>query len=288
MTGYEVISLVKTKLDILYYPVIAIIEIVLILIVAALAIRLGKFFIDKLFDKQADFKYKLDDKRIATTRSMTKSIYRYAIYILAAVAILSKLTSAFNLGSIMTAAGIGGLAFGFGAQSLIKDVIAGFFIIMENQYAVGDLITIEGLTGTVEGMELRVTKLRSYDGDLYVIPNGEIKKITNHVRGDKAVLVDIPVAYSSNIDEVMKILEGICEEIPGKFDTLIENPQVLGITKMGGENMIIRIAAKAVANEHWAIERHIRMLTKERFEKAGINFIDKYNLSGDTKGGQDL
>jgi len=287
MLGSEIISNIKSKLDIMYDPVMAIIQIIIILIFASICIKIGTFLIGKFFEKQKNFKYKLDDKRLATVGSMTKSIYRYTIYILAGVAILTKLTSAFNLGSVLTAAGIGGLALGFGAQSLIKDVISGFFIIMENQYAVGDLITIDSLTGTVEGMELRVTKLRSFDGDLYIIPNGEIKKIINHVRGDKAVLVDIPVAYSANLDTVLAILEKVCEDVSKQYDTLLEKPTVMGITKMGGENMNIRIMAKAVANEQWAIERQIRKLTKEEFDKAEISFVDRLNITGLTKGGSE-
>jgi len=285
MTGAELIAYLKTKLDILYYPLIAILQIVIILVIASVAIKLGNFIINKFFKKQMEFKYKLDEKRLATIHSMTKSIYRYAIYILAGVAILAKVTSAFNLGSVMTAAGIGGLAIGFGAQSLIKDIISGFFIIMENQFAVGDLITIENLTGTVEGMELRVTKLRSFDGDLYIIPNGEIKKITNHVRGDKTVMVDLPVAYSSDINAVLNILNKICDRVAGEFDTLVEKPQVMGITKMTEENMSVRIIAKAIANEHWPIERYIRKLAKEQFEKEGIRFADKYMIYEEKEGG---
>jgi len=283
MTVSEMFSFIRTKLDFLYDPLMGILEIFFILILSAICINFGRFIINKVFDKQMEFKYKLDEKRLATVRSMTKSVYRYAIYILAGVAILTKLTGVFNLGSVMTAAGIGGLAIGFGAQSLIKDVISGFFIIMENQFAVGDLITIDNFSGTVEGMELRVTKLRNFNGDLYIIPNGDIKKITNHVRGDKAVLVDIPVAYSSDLDAALNILEKVCNDVSGKFDTLIDMPTVLGITEMGKESMIVRIVAKAVANEQWAIERYIRKLTKEQFDKAGIKFVDKFKISSDTK-----
>lgn len=284
MKSSEFIAFLRAKLDILYEPLMAIFQIIVILIIASFAIKLGNLIINKIFSKQKDFKYKLDEKRIATIHSMTKSIYRYSIYILAGVAILAKITSAFNLGSVMTAAGIGGLAIGFGAQSLIKDVISGFFIIMENQFAVGDLITIDTLTGTVEGMELRVTKLRSFDGDLYIVPNGEIKKITNHVRGDKTVLVDIPIAYSSDINQVLNILNKICDRVTAEFDTLVENPEVMGITKMTEDNLIVRIVGKSIANEHWAIERYIRKLAKEEFEKEGIRFIDKYRIIGEKEG----
>lgn len=278
MKSSELFAFLRAKLDILYDPLMAILQIIVILVIAAFAIKIGNFIINKLFKKQKDFKYKLDEKRIATIHSMTRSIYRYSIYILAGVAILAKITSVFNLGSVMTAAGIGGLAIGFGAQSLIKDVISGFFIIMENQFSVGDLITIDTLSGTVEGMELRVTKLRSFDGDLYIIPNGEIKKIINHVRGDKTVLVDIPIAYSSDINAVINILNKVCDRVAGEFDTLVEKPTVMGITKMSDDNLTVRIIAKAVANEHWPIERYIRKLTKEQFEKEGIRFIDKYRI----------
>lgn len=282
----EIIKILQDRLDILYTPVVAIVQIVLIFVFAVLIVRFGNFLIRKFFEKQKSFRYRLDDKRIATMSTLSVSIFRYAIYIMAGVAILTKLTNVFNLQSVMTAAGIGGIALGFGAQSLIKDVISGFFIIMENQYVVGDTITIENMTGTVEEMELRVTKVRNFNGDLHIIPNGEIKKITNHVRGNKAVIVDVPVAYSANVDHAIELAQKICDEVAEEFETLVEAPKVLGITELGKENLNLRITAKALPNEHWPVERRIRKRIKEEFDAAGIEFFEKQKIIGDRQYGE--
>lgn len=270
----------KQKLDILYEPTLAVFQFIIILILAVIIVRVGSYLIRKIFEKQKSFKYRMDEKRIATMSTLSVSVFRYAVYIMAGVAILTKLTQVFRLQSVMTAAGIGGIAIGFGAQSLIKDVISGFFIIMENQYVVGDMVTIENMTGTVEEMELRVTKLRNFNGDLHIIPNGEIKKITNHVRGNKAVIVDVPVAYSANVDEAMVLAQSVCEEVEKEFETIVEAPKVLGITELGKESMNLRITAKALPNEQWAVERRIRKRIKEEFDRANIEFFDRNKIVG--------
>lgn len=274
----ETMDFIKLKLDFLYEPLFAFLQIIIIIIIAGIVKKVGNYIIEKFFEKQKNFKYSLDEKRLATMRSLTKSILKYIIYFIAGVAILTKITTVFNLGSVMTAAGIGGLAIGFGAQSLIKDVISGFFILMENQFVVGDLITIDNMTGTVEDIELRVTRIRNFNGDLYVVPNGEIKKITNHVRGNKAVIVDIPVAYSADINQVMDIAQKVCEQVSGEFETIVDNPSVVGITEMGKESMNIRITAKSIANEQWAVERRIRVLIKQAFDKENILFFDRNRI----------
>lgn len=286
MSVSQLIGILRENLDILYDPLKLVFEIIIIFILAAILLRAGSYLIRKFFKKQRTFKYGLDEKRIATLSTLCVSVYRYIVYIMAGVANLSKLTDMFNLQSVMTAAGIGGIAIGFGAQSLIKDVISGFFIIVENQYAVGELVTIDTMTGTVEEMELRVTKIRNFNGDLYVIPNGEIKKITNHVRGNKAVIVDIPVAYSANTDLAIELSKKVCEAVAKEFDTIVEAPQVLGITDLGKDSMNLRIFARTLPNEQWNVERKIRKLIKDEFDMAGIEFMEKHKIVHKINGGK--
>ncbi len=271
---------IKDSMDIFYEPVVAVMQIFLIFIIAAILIKIGSYIIRRIFEKQkkSEYKYKLDDKRLDTLNTLSVSIYKYMIYILAAVAVLSKLTQAFNLQSVMAAAGIGGVALGLGAQSLIKDIISGFFILLEDQYAVGDRITVDTMTGIVEKVELRVTKIRDFNGDLYIIPNGEITKTTNHVRGNKAVIVDIPVAYSANIDKAMEAAERVCTMVTDEFDTIVDKPAVLGITGLGNENLTLRIFAYALPNQQWAVERRIRKMIKDEFDKEKIEFYDRMKI----------
>ncbi len=260
------------SLGVFYSPVIKVLEIILIFIIATVLIKLGRYLIRKFFDKQKEFKFKLDDKRIDTMCTLLISVFKYAVYI---AAIIVSLSDILDLKAVLAAAGVGGVAIGLGAQSLIKDTISGFFILLEDQFAVGDLITIDNMTGTVERMELRVTRLKSYTGDLYIIPNGEIKRIINHTRDNKMVIVDVPVAYSTNIAKVNDIAQTICDEVKDEFTIFTEVPTVLGITELANNNMNLRIVAKTLPNEQWAVERRIRMKLKERFEESRLEFYDK-------------
>lgn len=160
----------------LYNPLVLIVKIIAILVVAILLSKFGSKMIRKALEKQKTFKRKLDNKRIDTMSTLLVSMFRYTVYILSGVAILTLLTNALNLQSIMAAAGIGGIAVGFGAQSLIKDVISGAFIVFENQYSVGENVTLEGKTGVVEEIELRVTKVRILEEICTSFPMERLKK----------------------------------------------------------------------------------------------------------------
>lgn len=265
-------EILMDSLGVFYIPVIKVLEIFLIFIIAAILIKLGRYLIRKFFEKQKQFKFKLDDKRLDTMCTLLISLFKYAIYI---AAIIVSLSDILDLKAVLAAAGVGGVAIGLGAQSLIKDTISGFFILLEDQFAVGDIITIDNMTGTVERMEMRVTRLKNYTGDLYIIPNGEIKRVINHTRDNKMVIVDVPVAYSSNIAKVNDIAQTVCDEVKDEFTVFTEEPTVLGITELASNNMNLRIVAKTLPNEQWAVERRIRMKLKERFEENRLEFYDK-------------
>lgn len=277
--GKELLGTVEQRLQNLlgdfYDPAMIVLKTVVVLIVSFILVKIGRVVIKKLFDKQKELKFKINDKRIDTISTLTISIFKYTVYIGALLIILSGIL---DLKAILAAAGVGGVALGFGAQSLVKDTISGFFILLEDQYAVGDTVTIEGLTGTVEHMELRVTRLKNYTGDLYIIPNGEIRKVINHTRDNKLVIVDIPIAYSSNMAKVTEIARKICDEVKEEFDKFTEDPSILGITSLGEQNMNLRITARTLPNEQWEIERHIRLKIKEEFEKNGLEFFDRTRL----------
>jgi moderate conductance mechanosensitive channel len=260
------------KFDSLPEPLTATIKIIGIIILSILIAKVGSYIIKKTFQKQKSFKFGIGSKKIDTMSTLTVSVFKYSVYIMAIVIIL---TNVFQLTSILAAAGIGGLAIGLGAQSLIKDIISGFFIVMEDQFVVGDLITIDNMTGTVEDLELRVTRLRNFNGDLYIVPNGEIKRVTNHTRGNKAVLVDIPVSYNTDIGKAIEIVKSICTTVNEEFDTITEEPKVLGITELGKDMINIRVMGKTLPNEQWIVERRIRLLIKEEFDKANVMFYDK-------------
>ena len=270
----------EERLGGLYGPVMGAFKVASVIAVSLILVRFGRYAINKILIRNKYFKHAIDEKKAATVATLLTSVYRYSVYIIAGIVIL---TDVFKLTSVLAAAGIGGLAVGLGAQSFIKDVISGFFIVIENQYAVGDLITVDGINGTVEEMELRVTKIRNFNGDLYIIPNGDIRKITNHTRDFKAVIVDIPVAYGSDAGKAEELAARVCEQVSKEFETIVEKPRVLGITVLDKFNFNLRIFGKALPNTQWEIERRIRKLIKEEFGRENIRFFDRKTIAVNEK-----
>lgn len=248
---------------------------ILIITASFILVKLGSFVIRKAVERQKKFRFRPDVKKLDTLSSLMVSIFKYMVYIIAIVAILAD---TFNLKSVLAAAGVGGIAIGFGAQSLIKDIISGFFIVLEDQFVVGDLVTIDTMTGTVEDLELRVTRVRNFNGDLYIIPNGEIKKVTNHTRGNQAVIVDLPLSYSTSVGKAFEAATRACERAAAEFSTITESPVVQGIIEMSREGMTMRIFARTLPNEQWDVERRLRVLVKEEFDREGIGFYSEKKI----------
>jgi len=264
-----ILEFIRINQDKIVFTIVKMFQAIIIIGISFLIIKFGSLTFRRFFERQKEFKYKLDIKRIDTLCALCISVLRYTVYFIAGVTILQSVFN-INATTIITAAGVGGLAIGFGAQSLVKDVITGFFILLEDQFSVGDTITIDGMTGTVEEIGLRITKFRNFTGDLYILPNSEIKKVTNHTRGDKAAIVDVTVAYEEDVDKVLKILEKFCETCSKKFENIIEGPTVLGILNFGSSGVIIRIFAKTICGKQGEIEREIRKEVKKVFDAEGI------------------
>ena len=241
-----------------------------VIILSIIFVKIGSIIIIKAFEKQKKFRFSISSRKLNTLSALVIRVLKYGVYIIAGVIILSDL---FNVKSVLAAAGIGGVALGFGAQSLVRDVISGFFIIIEDQFAVGDMITIDEMTGTVEQIELRISRIRNSNGDLHIIPNGEIKKVTNHSRGNKAAIIDIPIAYSMDMNKAFEIVSRICEDFEYQDDVIIEAPKVVGITEMSKEGMILRIMATTLPDDQWAVELELRKNINDEFIKNNIQFV---------------
>ncbi|MCG0275116.1 MAG: mechanosensitive ion channel family protein [Thermosediminibacteraceae bacterium] len=242
-------------------------KILIILFSASIAIRVGAGIIDRIFTARFQ-KMPVDESRMRTLAGLSKSILRYTIYFIAIIAILETL--GVKTTSIITAAGIGGLAVGFGAQSLVKDVISGFFIIFEDYFQIGDYVETAGVSGIVEEMGLRTTKLRDFGGQLHIIPNGEITRVTNHSRGNLRAMVNVRVAYEEDLDRVLKVLQEVADEVRNKRDDIVEGPTVLGVSDLGPTEAVITIWARTLPMHQWSVERELRKAIKERFDKEGI------------------
>lgn len=244
-------------------------QLLLIILLVWLTLRFGGTVIDQVFRQRLGTSF-LDEKRAATLATLLKSVLFYSVFFIAGMVVLETVFTV-DTKALLAGAGVLGLAVGFGAQSLVRDVITGFFIIFENQYAVGDYVTIGKFSGVVEEMGLRVTKIRDLTGELHIIPNGEIKEVSNKSRGPIVALVDVSVAYEENIDKALDILRDASRELAEKMaDVITEGPNVLGVTNLGPSEVVIRVSAKTVPMEQWKVEREMRRYFKTALDQAGI------------------
>lgn len=242
-------------------------KILLILFVASIIYKVGKALINRFFDAQIQARLGMDARKINTLRALSQSVLKYVVYFIAALTVLGQFV---DTTSILATAGIGGLAIGFGAQNLVKDVISGFFILFEDQYAVGDFVTIGDTTGTVEEIGLRITKVRGFKGDLTIIPNGQILKVVNYTRGNVLAVVDIGVSYETDIDKAIKVIESVAKKYAQENQNIVEEPQVLGVMDLGDSQITIRAIARTLPMKHWEAERELKKRIKEAFDENGI------------------
>ncbi len=218
---------------------IKIIRIILIVIGLMLTGKVGSRLINGLM-RPGRIPGVWDERRIKTMRGLFKSMLRYVLYFVGAIMILSELNV--NTSSILAGAGIIGLAVGFGAQNLVRDVVTGFFILFEDQFAVGDYVTIAGVTGTVEDMGLRVTKIREATGELQIISNGEIKQVSNMSRGAMSVLVEVRVAREQDLDRVTAVIEAAVRKVADEHrEIVLEEPRVLGVSGFEGAGVSLQV-----------------------------------------------
>lgn len=179
------------------------------------------------------------------------------VWFIIVVAALSAL--GVNVASILTVAGVGGIAIGLGAQSIVTDVLAGVLILLEEQYVVGDTVTLAGFTA-----------LRSFAGDLHVVPNGEIRNVTNHTRSFHRALVDLSVDYAEPLDRVQRVLEHTLAACFPGMEGLTAAPELLGVVDLADSGVVLRVCADCAPGEHWAVERQLRRLIKDAFDREGI------------------
>lgn len=248
-----------------------ILSIIIPVLIYILLYKVVKKLINNFFSKTRNnlTKYKLDEKRLVTLNVVSLSLLKYTFYFFIGASIVSFFGG--SMQSIITVAGVGGIAIGFGAQSLVKDIISGFFILLENQISVGDIVKLSDITGTVEEIGIRTTKLRNFNGDLNIIPNGQITIVTNMTRDFKRAIVEIGINYEDNIKNIINILEDEMQKVFDEVHGLHEIPKVQGITAFEDSAVILRIAAECNINEVYAIEREIRKYVKIRFDYEGIS-----------------
>jgi len=198
-------------------------------------------------------------QRSTTVGSLLKSIAAIVIWLLAVLMVLTEL--GFDLAPILASAGIAGIALGFGAQTLVKDYLAGFFIVIEDQYGIGDYIDAGEAEGTVEEVGLRITKLRGLDGTLWHVRNGEILRVGNYSQGFGIMLLDLPFPYDADEETVTTIINDAASalrELPQYDSVMLGAPEIMGVQDISGEAITIRITIKTKPGEQFGVGRAFR------------------------------
>ena len=247
------------------------ITIIIILIVA----KIGLSVINKVIEKsltplKRSKNYKKKISRANTLIPLLQSISKYVIYFIAGVMMLKEL--GVDTTAIIASAGVIGLAIGFGAQSFVKDIISGAFLLFEGVISVGDSVNINEHSGTVEVISLRNIHLRKFSGELRVIPYGEVTSFGNFNKGYMRAIVEVGVAYEQDVEKGMKTLEGIANKWAKENKNIVlEPPIVQGVLSLGSSDVTLRIAIKVKPMTHWGAERELKRRIKDTFDKKGID-----------------
>jgi small conductance mechanosensitive channel len=243
-------------------------KIVLISIVSTIFIRIGKLAISKIFLFRGKSPIRISERRENTLSKLLENILTYVVYFITIIMILEAVN--INVGALLAGAGIVGLAVGFGAQSLVKDIITGFFIIFEDQFSVGDHIRVATFEGTVEEIGLRTTKIKNWTGELHIIPNGSIVEVTNFSIHNSMAVVDVSISFETDIPEAERVIQELLTEIPDKYENIVTPPELLGIQTLGASEIILRVVCEVEPMRHFHIARMLRKDIKMRLDEHGI------------------
>ncbi|TYO96853.1 mechanosensitive ion channel family protein [Desulfallas thermosapovorans] len=247
----------------------------IILFITYLLLKLRVALVNKIFDRATG-----DLNKANTLKTLLLSGTRYVIYIVAVLTMLAVFE--INITPMLASAGIVGLAVGFGAQNLVKDIITGFFIMFEDQFHVGDFIEVnDQVAGTVEELGLRLTTIREWSGKKFYIANSEIKTVRNYNRGHLRTVVSVAVPFEENLQRVFGTLERVCRHITGEHadklikqenGSFVEPPQIYGITDINKDErgVVFTVIAVVEPAYYWFLEREFRRVILEYFQDAGI------------------
>lgn len=245
-----------------------IIKIIIIAVVANIIIRIGKVTIHNIFKIRDRSPLRTSERREETLSKLLDNVLSYVIYFIAIMMILSVL--GIDVKALLAGAGIVGLAIGFGAQSLVKDILSGFFIIFEDQFSVGDHIRVGQFEGDVEAIGLRTTKIKSWTGELHILPNGSILQVTNFSLNNSVAAIDVAIAYEENIEKAERVIQELLEKLPEQYEDLVKAPELLGVQNLGPTEIVLRVVAETLPMKHFYIARIIRKEIKLKLDENGI------------------
>jgi moderate conductance mechanosensitive channel len=246
----------------------SVLKIIAILIITGLFIRVGKIAIRNFFKVRTRGPLRITERREATLMKLLENMLTYVVYFIAIMSILAAV--AIDVKAMLAGAGIVGLAVGFGAQSLVKDIITGFFIIFEDQFSVGDYVRIGQFEGTVEEIGLRTTKIKGFTGEINILPNGSIVEVTNFSLYNSVAVLDIGIAYEGDIEYAEKVMQEYLETTTDRYPELVKTPELLGVQQFGASEVVLRIVAETLPMKHWYIGRKLRKDLKLLLDQHGI------------------
>ncbi|MFP5022875.1 mechanosensitive ion channel family protein [Pseudonocardia phyllosphaerae] len=206
-------------------------------------------------------------QRAKTIGSVLRSIVSAVVLLVAVMMIMNEL--GYPLGPLLAGAGVVGLAVGFGAQNLVRDFLSGMFMLLEDQYGVGDVVDLGEANGTVEAVGLRITTVRDVQGTVWYVRNGEILRVGNKSQGYAVAVVDLPVAYAADVDEAGSLAARVAEERVGRPDIaadVLEKPDMLGVEKVGPEGMTLRLTVRVSPGRQWAVQRALTGAIVDAFD----------------------
>ncbi|MDQ1911174.1 mechanosensitive ion channel family protein [Paenibacillus sp. GD4] len=247
---------------------LVLVKIILIFIIGRVIVKVSLKALEHMMVERERSPLKFDSRRTKTIGKLMGNIVTYVVNFIMILMILAQF--GVSLAPVLAGAGVLGLAIGFGAQSLVKDVITGFFIIFEDQFAVGDVIQIGQLKGTVEEIGLRVTRVKSWTGEVHIIPNGTIQQVTNFSVHNSLAIVDVQVAYEADLDKAVRVLE---EAVKANYESnvnMVKAPDVLGVQMLGATDVTLRVTVECKPNMHAVVARELNGVIKRAFEANGI------------------
>ena len=238
-----------------------------VLAVGLILLKIGKLIITRIASSRGK-KSTVALHKSETFRSIITSVFSYIMFFIMAMTILTLF--GVDVTSILAAAGVVGIAIAFGAQTLVKDILSGLFIWAERSVEVGDLISVNGMDGIVETITIRTTSIRNYNGNIYIIPNGDIRTISNMSRGFKRAIVNVPCPYEENQERLVTMVKEEMEIAAQEVEGIKAVPDVMSIVAFDKNSVRLQVSVVCPIGEHWRIEREIRTRIKARFDREGI------------------
>lgn len=248
--------------------ILASIKITLILLVAWIVVIVGKKIIANIFKLRMKTPLQYSERRQNTILRLLQSVLSYIVYFSAIIGVLSSLN--INVAGLLAGAGIAGLAIGFGAQSLVKDIISGFFIIFEDQFGVGDYIKLNTAEGRVKEIGLRTTKIQGSTGEQHIIPNGTIGVVVNYSVNDTTTHIDFVVPVTANLREVENAVNNYLNGLVNTYEQLTKDPVLMGVQSFTPDSVTLRIHIETVSMEHYKVSRLMRKDLLELLEQHGV------------------